>query len=156
MLQCALMIFSGCAIGDFFDVNSTMSPPHSSEEEIAIKNAVNDYLGEEVSFSKLLVGERYSSVLKYHLNEKEYIIAFCRIRGEELNSHIILLENNSERKLIKNDIAKSNVEFGSARIVHGNSGEFGELIVEGIDLDTNLPIVFSWEIKDNGIAEIDI
>ena len=155
LLPCILVFFAGCSINDFFDVESTMSPPQIFKEEAKIENEISGYLNSDFKFCQLFTGGKYSSILKYSFSSAKYVIVFCQTDSPELESHIILLKYTSDGFVIEDDIVKRNIKFGSAQILDMNSEEFCELIVEGIDLETNSPATFSWHIYSDGIAEIN-
>ena len=69
-------VLSGCAVVNFFDVSSAMTPPALTEEQTIIKSTVEEYIGKDFKWVYPLINGKYTSVLDYSFGGGGYVLVF--------------------------------------------------------------------------------
>ena len=149
-----LTMLTGCSINDFFDVRSTMSPPKLSGEQLSIENSVKDYLGDNFKFSRLMIDDKYSSVLKCSIDGAEYMVVFCETEDKLVKSHCVFFEKKSDEWVIKDDIVEGNFKISSACVRNVNRDGLDEIVIEGTDINNSSAKTYIYQIQKNGIVSV--
>lgn len=150
------MMLSGCAVVNFFDVSSTMVPPALMEEQILIKNAVEEYLGGDFRWAYLLIDGGYTSILDCDSGEKNYVLVFCKTGSDTSVAHTLLFEKSPGNILLKDDLIEENFDIEKAEIrnISDDDSNSKEITVIGTDLISLRPKVYTYQINADDTLQI--
>ena len=147
-------LFSGCALDDFADIPSAMSPPFLTSEQYEIEKTVREHLGENFKWLYPFVDGKYTSSLECDLSGKNYVIVFCQTDDEYLKSHILFLENNQGKLVVTDDLVEGDFEIKNVSAQDVNNDGISEIVFEGFDSGSFILKRYIYQIRDNKILQI--
>lgn len=151
ILISVLMMLTGCAADNFFDVRSAMSPPDPPSEQASVQSSIQDYLATDFKFSRVRIGEKYSPALKCSVNGSEYMMVFCETEDKVIKSHCIFFERKSGKWAIKDDIVQGNFKVQSAALSDTNGDGVDEIVIAGLDMNSLIAKTYKYQIQKSGI-----
>lgn len=133
-----------------------MTPPALTENQMLIKKATDEYLGEGFKWAYPLIDGKYTSVLDYNSGGKSYILVFCQTGESATVSHLLLFEKSPESLLLKDDLIEENFDIEEAEIKNiGNDGKSTEITVIGADLISLTSKAYTYQINADDTLQIE-
>lgn len=150
-------VFSGCAVVNFFDVSSAMTPPALTEEQTIIKSTVEEYIGKDFKWVYPLINGKYTSVLDYSFGGGGYVLVFCQTGGSNTVSHVLIFEKSSKNLLLKGDLIEENFKIEEVEVKNiSNDGKSKEITAIGNDLVSLTSKAYTYQIIADDKLQIKV
>lgn len=155
------LIFSGCSLENFFDINSSIESPMNMHEQKNILNCVKDYMQEDFSFKYALYKGKYHSCIVGNfeasdLQGESFALFFCSESSSLNKIHILFLKNEDGKwnvfkdvKHLAGDIEKVYIQD----VDEDGNNEFA-FILKG--LDKKRDNVYTYRYSNGNIEKINI
>lgn len=153
------LLLSGCSNKSFFNTDDIMKPPELLKNQKEIKNAISNYIGDEIVWDYYKVNGRYCALFddEWENNSfNSYNIAFCKSESHSEVLHIVFLfKENNCYEVIGEILSKpSNIE--EIQIKDINEDGKNEILIYDCPDDENLaPKINSYSYSSSGIIKLD-
>lgn len=157
-LAIGLVFISGCGNDNFFDVQSAMNPPRSTQKQEGIKNALREHFSEDFVWEYPLISEKYSPVTEVNLtgSDEVYQLVFCQISGETHKIHMLILKQNQSKWEVVEDIAHTTLNIEKACIQDIDKDGINEIVIYVKNFDSSYNSVYAYKYSDNHLSEVAV
>ena len=153
----SMILISGCHETNFFNIESTMSPPELSEDDIAVKALVMQTSGSDVIWKYPKRGEYKSSITFCSLdNVYTQALVTYQESGENNKSHFMILDKSSGEWNILNNFVQNSSGVDKVIITDLNGDGVNEIVIGWNGVDGNSNHVSLYTYNNNTSKEFSV